>query len=128
MTPDEARDHLLAWTRARSDREAAAELSEAMIDDADPALWALGLEALAMLNPAVAVPAVRRLRSHNELGAPGHRLAPSPYQPGPAPTTSDSGAPRRVSGVARICPLTSAVSIPEQHGPDRPLPPALGVD
>lgn len=68
MTPDEVRDHLLAWTRARPDGEAAAELSEAMLDDDDPALWAVGLEALGMLDPAVAAPAARRLASHGDLG------------------------------------------------------------
>lgn len=68
MTPDETRVHLLAWTQARPDTAAAAELSQAMLEDDDPALWALGLDALAMLDPAAAVPAVRRLRSHRDLG------------------------------------------------------------
>lgn len=68
MTPDETRDHLLAWTQARPDTAAAAELSQAMLEDDDPALWALGLDALAMLDPAVAVPAVGRLGSHRDLG------------------------------------------------------------
>lgn len=68
MTPEEARDHLLAWTQARPDAAAAAELSEAMLEDDDPALWVLGLDALAMLDPAVAVHAVRRLSSHDDLG------------------------------------------------------------
>lgn len=68
MTPDETRDHLLAWTQAHPDTAAAAELSQAMLEDDDPALWALGLDALAMLDPAAAVPAVRHLRSHRDLG------------------------------------------------------------
>jgi hypothetical protein len=68
MAPDEARDHLLAWTRARPDTEAAAKLCEAMLDDDDSALWALVLQALGMLDPSVAVPAARRLRSHRDLG------------------------------------------------------------
>jgi len=63
MQPEEAHGHLLAWTQARPGREAAAELCCAMLDDDDPELWALGLEALAMLDPAVVVPAVRGLRS-----------------------------------------------------------------
>lgn len=33
LTPDEVRDHLVAWTRARRDAEAAAELCETMRDD-----------------------------------------------------------------------------------------------
>ncbi|HWD64442.1 MAG TPA: hypothetical protein VG405_04660 [Solirubrobacteraceae bacterium] len=68
MTPGETRDHLLAWTQARPDAAAAAELCEAMLEDDDPALWALGLDALGMLDPAVAVPAVRGLRSHADPG------------------------------------------------------------
>lgn len=68
MTPEEARAHLEAWLQGRPDQEAAAELCEAMLDDDDPRLWALGLEALGRLDPAVAIPAVARLCSHGELG------------------------------------------------------------
>ena len=68
LQPDEAHGCLLAWTQARPGRDAAAELCEAMLDDDDPELWALGLEALAMLDPAVAVPAVRGLGSRPGLG------------------------------------------------------------
>lgn len=65
----EARGHLLAWYQARPAEEAAAELCEAMLHDEDPDVWRLGLEALAMIDPAVAGPAVRRLRSHSGLGS-----------------------------------------------------------
>ncbi len=62
MEPAEATGHLLAWCQVRSADEAADELCEAMLDDDDPDVWRLGLEALAMIDPAVAEPAIRRLR------------------------------------------------------------------
>jgi hypothetical protein len=68
MTSAEARAHLEAWARARPGAEAAAELAEAMLDDDDPELWALGLEAMGRLDPAVAVPVVSHLRSPAQLG------------------------------------------------------------
>jgi len=67
MEPAEARTHLLAWCQARPAVEAADELCDAMLDLEEPEVWGLGLEALAMLDPAVAEPAVRRLRSHSGL-------------------------------------------------------------
>lgn len=69
MTSEEARAHVEAWVQGRPDQEAAAELCEAMLEDDDPRLWALGLEAIGRLDPAVAVPTVARLCSHAELGA-----------------------------------------------------------
>lgn len=68
MGPDETTAHLRAWTQARPAEEAAAELCEAILDDDDPQVWGLGLEALGMLDAAVAVPAVRSLSSHPDLG------------------------------------------------------------
>jgi hypothetical protein len=67
MEPAEARAHLLAWCQARPADEAADEVCDAMLDDEDPDVWRLGLEALAMIDPAVAEPAVRRLQSHSGL-------------------------------------------------------------
>jgi hypothetical protein len=67
MEPAEASAHLLAWCQARPAHEAADELCEAMLDDADPDMWHLALEALAMIDPAVGERAVRRLRSHSGL-------------------------------------------------------------
>ncbi|CAN5286767.1 hypothetical protein BH18ACT4_BH18ACT4_04520 [soil metagenome] len=64
MEPADARAHLLAWCAARPAEEAAAELCEAMLDDDDRDVWDLGFEALALIDRAVAEPAVRRLRSH----------------------------------------------------------------
>lgn len=60
----EARDRLQDWCQARPSDEAADELCQALLEDDDPEVRALGFEALAMLDPAVAEPAVRRLRSH----------------------------------------------------------------
>ena len=56
MEPAEASAHLLAWCQARPAHEAADELCEAMLDDEDPDVWGLGLEALAMIDPAVGAP------------------------------------------------------------------------
>ncbi len=83
MEPAEASAHLLAWCQARPGQEAADELCEAMLDDEDPDMWHLGLEALAMIDPAVAEPAVRRLRSHSGLRPLAtewlrHRRPPTP--------------------------------------------------
>lgn len=64
MEGAEATDHLLAWCQGRPGDEAAAELCAAMLDDDDPDVWGLGLEALGMVDRAAAEPAVRRLRSH----------------------------------------------------------------
>lgn len=68
MQPDEARAELLAWTQARPAQDAAQELCEAMFDDDDPGLWRLGLEALSMLDSAVARPAARQLQALPRLG------------------------------------------------------------
>jgi hypothetical protein len=84
MDPANARDHLLVWCAARPGDEAAAELCEAIVDDDDPDVWDLGFEALGMIDPAVAEPAVRRLRSHPRVRPlptewlRGHGPAPSP--------------------------------------------------
>jgi len=67
--PADASDHLLAWCRARPADEAADELCQAMLDEEDHGVWRLGLEALGMLEPAVAESAIRRLRSHPGLRA-----------------------------------------------------------
>ncbi len=92
MESAEASDHLLAWCQARSAEEAADELCEAMLDDDDddhdPDVWRLGLEALAMIDPAVAEPAIRRLRSRPGLRSliaeseRRHGRARSPRTPG----------------------------------------------
>lgn len=66
--PDDARADLLAWTQARPAEDAAKELCEAMLDDDNPDLWRLGLEALSMLDPGVARPAARRLQAQPGLG------------------------------------------------------------
>lgn len=68
MQPDEARAELLAWTQARPADDAAQELCEAMLDDDNPDLWRLGLEALAALDPAVARTAARQLQAQPRLG------------------------------------------------------------
>ena len=70
MEPAEAAGHLLAWCRDRPADEAAVELCEAMLEDDDPLVWALGFEALGMIDPAVADAAVRELRSHDRLRSP----------------------------------------------------------
>jgi hypothetical protein len=57
------------------------ELCEAILDDDDRDVWRLGLEALAMIARVVAVPAVRRLRSH----------------PGLRPLATDVARPQRLS-------------------------------
>ena len=63
MEPSEASAHLFAWCAGRPGDEAADELCEAILDDDDPDVWDLGFEALGMIDPAAAEPAVRRLRS-----------------------------------------------------------------
>jgi hypothetical protein len=68
MQPDEARAELLSWTQARPADDAAQEICEAMLDDDDPELWRLGLEALSILDPAVARTAARQLQSQPRLG------------------------------------------------------------
>jgi hypothetical protein len=68
MQPDEANADLLAWTQARPADDAAQELCEAMLDDDNPDLWRLGLEALSALDPAIARTAARQLQSHPRLG------------------------------------------------------------
>lgn len=69
MDPPEATRLLAAWCQARPAGEAADELCEAILDDDDPEVWHLGLDALGMLDPAVAKAALRRLRSHPDLGS-----------------------------------------------------------
>jgi hypothetical protein len=77
MGPAEATAHLLAWCQARPAREAAGELCEALLDgEDDPEVWALGLEALRMLDPAVAGPALDRLASHPTLEGLASALTP----------------------------------------------------
>lgn len=68
MTPSGTRGLLRAWCEARPAEEAAGELYEAMVDDEDPDLWRLGLEALSMIEQNVAEHAVRHLLSHPGLG------------------------------------------------------------
>jgi len=75
MEPADASGRLLAWCQARPADEAAEELCEAMLDEDDPGVWRLGLEALGMLEPMVAEPAIRRLRSH-----PGLRSVVAEWQ------------------------------------------------
>ncbi len=67
MQPDEAKAALLAWTQARPADDAAQELCEALLDDDNPDLWRLGLEALSALDPAVARTAARQLQAHPRL-------------------------------------------------------------
>ena len=68
LPPDETRAELLAWTQARAADDAAQELCEAMLDDDNPDLWRLGLEALSALDPAVARTAARQLQAQPRLG------------------------------------------------------------
>jgi len=80
--PAEASGHLLAWCQARPADEAAEELCEAMLDEDDPGVWGLGLEALEMLEPVVAEPAIRRLRAHPGLRSViAERTAPPRQSP-----------------------------------------------
>lgn len=64
MEAAEATEALRAWCSARAADEAADELGEAMLDDDDPDLWLLGLEALTMLDPQAATPVVKWLQAH----------------------------------------------------------------
>lgn len=66
---DELRANLGAWCESRSADEAADELIEAMRDIDEPYIWALGFEALSLLDPGIAVPKVRQLRSDRRLAA-----------------------------------------------------------
>ena len=86
--PAHARDQLRAWCQARPADEAADELAEAMLDDDDPAVWRLGLDALAMIDPQAARPVVQRLRSH-----PGLRSLATEWlrRHGTGPVDSGSG-------------------------------------
>ncbi len=67
MGREEARVHLLAWCADRPGDEAAEELCDAMLDDDEPKVWDLGFEALSLIDPALARPAVRELRSDPRL-------------------------------------------------------------
>jgi hypothetical protein len=59
--------HLQAWCQARDDADAADELCQAMLEDDDRQVWHFGLQALTMVDSAVAEPAVQRLRLHTGL-------------------------------------------------------------
>lgn len=65
--PGEAEDLLWAWCVSRTAEEAADELVEAMLDLDDPDVWALGFQALAMLDRRVADRKVRELQSDARL-------------------------------------------------------------
>jgi hypothetical protein len=83
MEAEEVEANLRAWCESRPAKEAADELTEAMLDIDDPEIWTLGFQALAMLDRSVANRKVRELRSYPHL-AP---LAQAWLQQGSPPPT-----------------------------------------
>ena len=68
MDPAEATECLREWCDSRSAEEAVDDLCETLLHCKQPRMLELGFEALAMLPPALARPAVQSLQSHPKLG------------------------------------------------------------